>query len=76
MVRVTAEEAQSNLPDLIEKAVKGETVVITQDGQQIVQLVPIAYGKAARHPGTAKGMIWMADDFDAPLEDFNEYMSK
>ena len=25
-------------------------------------------------PGCMKGKIWMADDFDAPLEDFKEYM--
>lgn len=24
--------------------------------------------------GRYKGQIWMADDFDAPLEDFAEYM--
>jgi hypothetical protein len=24
--------------------------------------------------GFMKGKIWMADDFDAPLEDFKEYM--
>jgi len=24
--------------------------------------------------GSMKGKIWMADDFDAPLEDFREYM--
>ena len=24
--------------------------------------------------GCMKGKIWMADDFDAPLEDFKEYM--
>lgn len=24
--------------------------------------------------GSAKGKLWMADDFDAPLEDFKEYM--
>ena len=24
--------------------------------------------------GCMKGKIWMADDFDAPLEDFEEYM--
>ena len=24
--------------------------------------------------GCAKGKIWMADDFDAPLEDFKDYM--
>ena len=24
--------------------------------------------------GCMKGKVWMADDFDAPLEDFKEYM--
>jgi restriction endonuclease Mrr len=24
-----------------------------------------------RHPGTARGQVWMAADFDAPLDDFN-----
>ena len=24
--------------------------------------------------GCMKGKMWMADDFDAPLEDFREYM--
>jgi hypothetical protein len=24
--------------------------------------------------GKGKGKVWMADDFDAPLEDFKEYM--
>ena len=27
-----------------------------------------------RQFGSMKGQIWMADDFDAPLEDFKEYM--
>ena len=26
------------------------------------------------NPGCMRGKIWMADDFDAPLEDFIEYM--
>ena len=26
-----------------------------------------------RQPGSAKGLIWMADDFDAPLDDFKDY---
>ena len=32
--------------------------------------------KPVRVPGfgCAKGKIWMADDFDAPLEDFKDYM--
>ncbi|MCL2255047.1 MAG: DUF2281 domain-containing protein [Lachnospiraceae bacterium] len=24
--------------------------------------------------GCMKGLVWIADDFDAPLEDFKEYM--
>jgi len=27
-----------------------------------------------RKAGCLKGQIWMADDFDAPLEDFKDYM--
>jgi hypothetical protein len=30
--------------------------------------------KRVRKAGTLKGQIWMSDDFDAPLEDFKEYM--
>jgi DNA-damage-inducible protein J len=29
----------------------------------------LAYGR-----GSMKGRMWMADDFDAPLDDFKEYM--
>ena len=30
--------------------------------------------KKTPKPDCMKGKIWMADDFDAPLEDFKEYM--
>lgn len=26
-----------------------------------------------RKPGSAKGLIWVADDFDAPLDDFKDH---
>jgi hypothetical protein len=29
----------------------------------------------SRQPGSAKGLLMMADDFDAPLADFAEYQS-
>ncbi|MEZ5672621.1 MAG: DUF2281 domain-containing protein [Thiotrichaceae bacterium] len=34
----------------------------------------IAQIKPRRKPGSAKGKITMQEDFDAPLEDFKEYM--
>ena len=30
--------------------------------------------KKEREFGCLKGQIWIADDFDAPLEDFKDYM--
>ncbi|MDR3237327.1 MAG: type II toxin-antitoxin system RelB/DinJ family antitoxin [Spirochaetia bacterium] len=30
--------------------------------------------KKTLKPGCMKGQIWMSDDFDAPLEDFADYM--
>lgn len=30
--------------------------------------------RIAELAGKYKGQVWMADDFDAPLEDFAEYM--
>jgi len=34
----------------------------------------IAQIKPRRKPGSAQGKITMPEDFDAPLEDFKEYM--
>jgi addiction module RelB/DinJ family antitoxin len=45
--------------------------------QEIVQktsyLIPPDLTKTPQ-PGCMKGKIWMADDFDAPMEEFAEYM--
>jgi hypothetical protein len=30
--------------------------------------------RAAEAFGRGKGLVWMSDDFDAPLDDFAEYM--
>ena len=74
MQQVTLNEAIAQLPELIKAAARGEEVLISENGD-VVQLVPVAATKQPRKAGSAKGMIvYMADDFDAPLEDFAEYM--
>ena len=75
MEQVTLSEAQMRLSDLVNTAIKGQAVFITQDHQRIVQLVPVKLPR--RHPqfGSAKGLIAMADDFDAPLADFDQKAS-
>ena len=73
MTQVTLDEAKEQLPALIEAALGGEEVLITRNGHT-VRLVPCEE-KPRRKAGSAKGLItYIADDFDAPLEDFNEYM--
>jgi prevent-host-death family protein len=73
---VTIEEAQARLGDLITKAARGEAVVITRDEKPIARLVAEKSASLQpRVPGSAKGMIaYMADDFDAPLDNCKEYM--
>ncbi len=65
-------EAQAHLLELIDAALKGKTVVITKSDQQAVQLVPVVR-PAHRQFGSAQGLIQMADDFNAPLSDLDEY---
>ena len=74
MYQVKLEEAKSSLLTLIKAAIKGEKVLILTDDQQIVQIVPVAPPKRQPQFGSAKGLIAIADDFDAPLQDFAEYM--
>lgn len=71
---MTIAEATQKLPDLIDASLRGEEVIITKDGS-VVKLIPATPIK--RYPakaGSAKGQVWMSDDFDEPLEEFKEYM--
>lgn len=66
-------EAKAHFSTLVREALRGEDVVIARDNTPLVRLVPIEPGP--RTPGSAKGQVRMAPDFDAPLEDFAEYES-
>ncbi|NJK75757.1 MAG: type II toxin-antitoxin system Phd/YefM family antitoxin [Oscillatoriales cyanobacterium RU_3_3] len=75
MYQVDIEEAKEKLLELIEAAMRGEEVAIAKDNQPVVKLVALPKkDKPDRKAGSAKGMVWMSDDFDEPLEEFKEYM--
>jgi antitoxin (DNA-binding transcriptional repressor) of toxin-antitoxin stability system len=74
MQRVNLDEAIAHLNDLVDAAVQGETVLIVTHDQQTVQLVPVPPSNPTRKFGSAAGMFTISDDFDAPLDDFAEYM--
>jgi prevent-host-death family protein len=74
MSQTTIHEAKTHLSRLIKQALAGEEVVIAKRDKALVKLVPIENKPAMRRFGGWEGEIWMADDFDEPLEDFKDYM--
>lgn len=74
MYRIELDKAKAQAADLFQTALDGEEIIITQNDQPVLKLTPISDAKPRRPSGSAKGLITMSDDFNAPLEDFAEYM--
>ncbi len=75
MTKVTIEEAQAKLPELIDNLAAGEELLITRDQQLIARL--LAEERPQRKPrkaGSAKGMLTILVEDDEHLKDFAEYM--
>ena len=71
MTQLDITQAKSNLSKLLDLAINGEEIVITQDDKPVAKISPI---KRPLKRGSAKGKVWISDDFDEPLEEFQEYM--
>jgi antitoxin (DNA-binding transcriptional repressor) of toxin-antitoxin stability system len=77
MTTVSIQEAQARLSELIHQLTPGEEMVITEDDRPVARVTPASgqVQRPPRRPGTLRGtVLYMAPDFDAPLEDFREYM--
>lgn len=71
--QVNVHAAKTHLSRLLEEVLLGEEIVIARGGRPVARLVPLQETPARRTPGTARGKVRMADDFDAPLpEDLAE----
>jgi prevent-host-death family protein len=71
---VNIHEAKTHLSKLLEQVRLGEEVVIAKSGRPVARLVAIEGARKRRAPGSAKGQIFMAEDFDAPLpEDIQRF---
>jgi len=78
MYQFVIEDNNSQVAQLVQQASMGEEVVIMRDDTPIAKIVALPQGKGEeRKPGFGSGkyaLIYMAEDFDAPLEDFKDYM--
>jgi antitoxin (DNA-binding transcriptional repressor) of toxin-antitoxin stability system len=88
-MQVSLIEAAANLSELVEAAINGEEVILLNGGgthpdriaflkeignRPAIRLTPIESLKPRPKFGSAKGLVWMSDDFDEPLEELKEYM--
>ncbi len=76
MTSVSIQEAQAKLPELIRGLRTGDVLIVEND-QPVARIVAPTGGpqRLPRRPGTLRGtVLYMAPDFDGPLEDFKEYM--
>ena len=71
MSRISIEEAQAKLSELISQLQPGEELEITKDHETVAKLVR---QKQSRQFGLGKGKLTIVSDDDEHLDDFREYM--
>ena len=64
---VTLYEAKTHLSALVERAARGEEIVIAKSGKPKAVLVPLSDTRPARKPGQGRGRWRVGPDFEAPL---------
>jgi prevent-host-death family protein len=68
-MEVNIHQAKTHLSRLLQRVAEGEEVTIARAGVPVARLVAVEKKKSVRPLGIARGEIWIADDFDAPLPD-------
>ena len=75
MRKMNITDAKAHLIEVIAAMNLGEPLVLTQDGEPVATLSRNPKTLWPCKAGSAKDTpFWMAPDFDAPLDDFREYM--
>jgi prevent-host-death family protein len=64
---VNVHEAKTHFSRLLQRVLAGEEIVIAKGGVPVAKLVPLKRAAGRRVPGSAKGQIVIAEDFDEPL---------
>ena len=65
-------QAQARLAELVQEAARGEEVILTEGGEPVARINPITRGQRPRELGSARGLIHMAEDFEANRPELSE----
>ncbi|MGH2454714.1 MAG: type II toxin-antitoxin system Phd/YefM family antitoxin [Candidatus Limnocylindria bacterium] len=63
-MQVNIHEAKTQLSRLVQRAAKGEEIVIAIAGRPIARLVGLRHGTPRRRPGAWRGRVQIQPDFD------------
>lgn len=69
---INIHQAKSNLSRLVEKALKGDDVIIARAGKPVARLVAYKKKLQPRKLGLWKGKVWVSPDFDEEDEEINK----
>ena len=71
MVITNISEAKAHLSKLIEQVLQGQEIIIGKAGKPVAKLVPFDTDAQPRQLGNGawRGQLWVADDFDEPMEE-------
>jgi prevent-host-death family protein len=67
MSQVNLHEAKTQLSRLVDRAARGEEIIIARAGKPVAKLVPFDRDMTPRRPGSMRGLINVPDDFDNPM---------
>lgn len=75
MPTITLHEAQANLSEWIRRLAPGEEILIVEGDRAVARLIAADRPRTPPlPPGFLRGsVLFMAPDFDAPLEDFGAH---
>ncbi len=65
-MQVNMHDAKTHLSKLVQAVLDGEEVILARNGEAVVQITKYTPVKHKRKPGSLKGKIWLADDWDSP----------
>jgi antitoxin (DNA-binding transcriptional repressor) of toxin-antitoxin stability system len=74
MHQANRQEVGTQLPESIEEAASSEEIAIADSDGTAFEIVQTKLTKPLPVFGSAKGLIEISDDFDDPLEDFEDYV--
>lgn len=69
MPQVNLHEAKTHLSRLVDRAARGEEIVIARGGRPVARLVALKPEREPRKLGGYRGQVHLADDFDELPDD-------